>query len=127
MQAAKHAKRAEQALTSNQEGGAVWAELVPEGGEEVDELEDLATSFASCKRVPEAGGDQEQHKTCQKPYRHSHATEQIQQEILLNRCNVMHASMRQMHLWQLHGLHLLMHVHKHMQCGQLPRSVDAQI
>ena len=49
MQAAKHAKRAEQALTSNQEGGAVGAKLVPERREEVDELEDLATSFASCK------------------------------------------------------------------------------
>ncbi len=49
MQAAKHAKRAEQALTSNQERGAVGAELIPEGGEEVDELKDLATSFASCK------------------------------------------------------------------------------
>ncbi len=46
-------------LTSNQEGGAVGAELVPEGGEKVDELEDLATSFASCKQIPEAGGDQE--------------------------------------------------------------------
>ncbi len=65
MQAAKHAK---QALTSDQERGAVGAKLVPEGGEEVDELEDLATSFASCKRIPEAGGDQEQHKACQKPY-----------------------------------------------------------
>ncbi len=71
MQAAKHAKHAEhveQALTSNQEGGAVGAKLVPEGGEEVDELEDLAASFASCKRIPEAGRDQEQHKTCQKPH-----------------------------------------------------------
>ncbi len=66
MQAAKHAK---QALTSNQEGGAVGAKLVPEGGEKVDELEDLATSFASCKQIPKAGGDQEQHKACQKPYR----------------------------------------------------------
>jgi len=26
----------------------------------------------------------------------------------------MHASMRQMHLWQLHGLHLVMHVNKRM-------------
>ena len=56
MQAAKHAK---QALTSNQECGAVGAKLVPEGGEEVDELEDLATSFAPRNRVPEAGGHQE--------------------------------------------------------------------
>ncbi len=43
----------------------------------------------------------------------THATELIQQEILHDRCNVMHASMRQMHLWQLHGLHLVMHVNKH--------------
>ena len=26
----------------------------------------------------------------------------------------MHESMRQMHLWQLHGLHLVMHVNKRM-------------
>ena len=41
MQAAKHAKQAKHLLTSQQEGGAVGPKLVPEGGEEVDELEHL--------------------------------------------------------------------------------------
>ena len=49
---AKRAKHAKQAPTSNQEGRAVGAKLVPEGGEEVDELEDLSAGHAACQCAP---------------------------------------------------------------------------
>ena len=65
MQAAQHAKLAKNLLTSDQESGAVGAKLVPEGGEEVDELEHLGAGLASCQGSPEAGGHQEEHKACQ--------------------------------------------------------------
>ena len=39
-------------LTSNQEGGAVGAKLVPEGGEEVDKLKYLGTMLAASQLAP---------------------------------------------------------------------------
>ena len=61
-QTAGHAKRAEQALTSDQEGGAVWAKLVPEGGEEVDELEDLSAGHAASQGAPQRSRQQKQNE-----------------------------------------------------------------
>ena len=47
------AQHAQQAPTSNQEGGTIGPKLVPEGREEVDELEDLSAGRAACQCAPE--------------------------------------------------------------------------
>ena len=52
-------------LTSNQESGAVGAKLVPEGGEEVDELEHLGAGHTAGQGSPERRGQQEQYKVSQ--------------------------------------------------------------
>lgn len=51
--------------TSNQEGGAVGSKLIPEGGEEVDELESLDAGGAASERAIDACWQQEQHKASQ--------------------------------------------------------------
>ena len=54
----------DQILTSNKEGGTVGTKLVPEGREEVDELEGLSTSSAARQQFPKATRQQKQRKTC---------------------------------------------------------------
>ena len=39
-------------LTCNQEGGAVGAKLIPEGGEEVQKLENLDPGCTACEGAP---------------------------------------------------------------------------
>ena len=52
-------------LTSNQECCAVGAKLVPEGREEVDELEDLGASLAASQLVPENSWQQKEDEVGQ--------------------------------------------------------------
>lgn len=61
-------------LTSNQESCAIGTKLVPEGGEEVDELEDLGAGGAAGEGPIDASWHQEQHKAGQKPYCLHHST-----------------------------------------------------
>ena len=51
----KSGHRADRKCTCHQESGAIGAKLVPEGGEEVQELEDLEASCAACQGPPQAG------------------------------------------------------------------------
>ena len=52
-------------LTSNQKGCAVGAKLVPEGREEVDELEDLGASLAAGQLVPQDSWQQKEDEVGQ--------------------------------------------------------------
>ena len=64
----QHSMQSMQGPTSHQESGAVGAKLVPEGGEEVEELESLEARGAACEGSIQAGREQEKHKAGQKSY-----------------------------------------------------------
>ena len=53
-------------LTCNQECGAVGPKLVPEGGEEVDELEHLGACHTAGQGAPQRSRQQEQYEISQK-------------------------------------------------------------
>ncbi len=88
-QAAGHAERAKQALTSDQERGAVGAKLVPEGGEEVYELEDLGAGHAASQGAPQRRRQQKQNEIGQESNCLQQYTSpfRIQESNVLQQCN----------------------------------------